>query len=82
MGFESPGKPARLGRKLSIGVGGRVSGERPGAIEGGGGWEARCGGCEGRVAWTSGMEGAFARLYSRQHVGQRHSTMRLPASSL
>ena len=82
MGFESPGTLDRVGRKLSIGVGGRAMGGRGGAWEAGGGLEGRVGSGERRGGVASGIDGAFARLYSRQHVGQRHSTTRLPASSL
>ena len=63
------------GRKASMGVGGR-------------GNVGRSGGCDGaddgapRTPAASPEGVVRARLYSRQHVGQRHSTTSVPSCAL
>jgi hypothetical protein len=66
----------------------RGSGERRGFMGGGGADESDVargeagGGCDGRAGGVSPADPARVRLYSRQHVGQRHSTMSEPSAPL
>jgi hypothetical protein len=75
LGRESMGSGDGRGRKDSNGAGGLVEGERGGGCVGGGG-------CEARGLGASLAVDVRARLYSRQQVGHRHSTTRVPSGLL
>lgn len=72
---ESPGTDGMRGRSPSIGVGGRAREVNGGGCVGGGGCEPR------ELPGSPGAE-ERERLYSRQQVGQRHSTTSAPSGDL